>query len=180
MGTGNGSFSGATALKLGCCLVLAACSGTEQGDGADRYAGQRVEMEPAAVVSGSRNKDGQCVYTWLTISGRVDGKLATSFAPFRNNMGADQRCRPSLSNEISALIQAEIDDGDRETIALCVKEMTPLEDVEVPAGTQRYEAVEIMVSGWYFTKPAFWTCNDEPGCPPPDSCNLNQRITEPE
>ncbi len=180
MESSNGSFYVAAALKLLCCLLLASCSGSEQQDTQDRYPGQRVEMKPAAVVPGSRNKDGQCVYTWLTISGSVNGRLATSFVPFRNNQGADQRCRPSLTNEIAALIQAEIDDGDSETIALCVKEMAPLDDVEAPTGAQRYEAIEIMVSEWYFTKPAFWTCNDEPGCPPPDSCNLNQRIAEPE
>ena len=157
---------------LAFALVTAACAEEPVPPTGERYPGERLELQPQAVWAGQRDKDGDCDYSWLAISGRADDYEATVFVPFRRKLGAKRRCEAQLGTEIAALIQAEIDDGDREPIVLCVKDLPEIADLEIPAGDRRLESVELLVSGWYFRKPVFWTCDTESGCPPPDSCGL--------
>lgn len=134
--------------------------------------GKTVELVPLSVQPASRDGEEGCAYTWLNIAGHVNGHLTSVFLPFRRNLGREPRCRTALTQEIAALIETEINDGDEQSISLCVKEFDERPDIELPAGSRRYEAVELAVSGWYFRKPIFWSCSDEPGCAPPDSCEL--------
>jgi hypothetical protein len=152
-------------------LFFAGCSDTPN-DTQARYAGKTVELVPLSVQPAAQDSADGCRYTWLNIAGHVNGHLTTVFLPFRRNLGREPRCRTALTREIAALIEAEINDGDEQSISLCVKEFDERADIELPAGGRRFEAVELAVSGWYFRKPIFWSCNDEPGCPPPDSCEL--------
>ena len=159
-------------------LVVASCSDTPNGS-KERYAGKTVELVPLSVQPAGRDGEEGCAYTWLNIAGHVDGHLTSVFLPFRRNLGREPRCRTALTREIAALIEAEINDGDEQSISLCVKDLDERTEIELPAGARRYEAVELAVSGWYFRKPVFWSCNDEPGCLLPDSCELTSPVETP-
>lgn len=170
---GRIALSGPAASTCVAALFLAACSDAPPPPPAGSPArGEVIALVPDAVRAVGRDGEDGCDYSWLSLSGRVQGDVTTVFMPIRRNLGNEPRCQPKIANEMAMLVEAEIADGDDEPVLLCAKKRLETAYVEVPENGRRYEAIELLVSGFYFRKEVFWSCNDEPGCWPPPSCEI--------